>query len=80
MKHLILTPSQRNILLQAKTLVQDKLDKRSIDLNPIEMMDGNFCLPIKVIEDFTELKDKLLLFTVKDVFPIDIKSNNKPLI
>lgn len=76
MQHLILSKLQRDKLLQAKQLVQDKLDARHIDIDPSELMDGTYCLPIQVLSDFPELKNKLSILPIKDVFPSDVKWNN----
>lgn len=75
--HIILSKIQRDKLLIAKKLIQPLLDKRHIDLDPVELLDGNFALPVEVLKifNFPDLKKLLKLLPTKDLDPMEVRGN-----
>jgi hypothetical protein len=48
---IVLTPEQRDLLLDYREKFKDILIKRMIDIDPIEIKNGNYILPEKILQD-----------------------------
>jgi hypothetical protein len=86
MIHFILTSAQRDSLLNHRGNVIDRLRENNVDLDPIELMDGTYCLPGTIVQNigFKRLKERLedagidiSSVTRRDVDPSEVRANRR---